>query len=288
MANLLSNAERLIWSMMIKTARDKALMAGSFCNRDFEGEAKQGAASVKALVIGDVAATQYTRNADISYGSPDDKSLTIPIDQEWYVAVQLDDIERFRSNPNLLTKWTEKAGQALAAKIDSTILALHDSAGISIDKSSVGLDSGNVLDAILEMRAAFTINNVPENMVIPFVVDPHFAQMVKKAGILTKEQNLSEYESGRVGQVASFDIYSSNNVVTASGTWAGGDLVTECMAWTPDGITLAVQMEPEFETLRSGTRFATNVRALNVWGTKVVMAKEVASFKVKVLQETSL
>jgi hypothetical protein len=287
MATVLSNAEQTIWSIMIKAARDKALVAGALCNRDYEGDAKANA-FVKATVIGDVSATQYTKNADITYSSIDDKSLTIAIDQEWYVAVQIDDIEKMRSNPTLLTRWTQKAGQALASKIDANILGKYTDAGISLDYSSSGLDSGNVLDGILAMRAKFTANDVPENTIIPFIVDAYLAQTIKKAGILSKEQNTTEYESGFVGRFAGFNIYSSNNVTVASGSWDDGNLITQCMAWTPEGITLATQMEPSFESLRADLRFATNLRALNVWGSKVILAKEVCSFKVKVLQETSV
>jgi hypothetical protein len=63
-------------------------------------------------------------------------------------------------------------------------------------------------------------------------------------------------------KVGGFDVYMSNNIVTATDD--------QCLYGTNAAITLAMQKMPSVEALRLEASFGTGVRALSVYGRRVV------------------
>jgi hypothetical protein len=242
--------------------------------------------SVTLPSIGAIASSSYS-DGSITYASVDDQSQTLLINKQVLCPIKVTDINRIQSVKGLYPAIAQEMGYSMANYQDSDLATgIYAGAGVTTDLSSTGVDSGNVFDALMTLKADMKVKNVNED--IPLFVDPYLSKAIASSAGFIKTNNDEIIASGQVGRMAGFIIIETNNLTT-TGTYAGGNLVVNACAFTPNRSVAWVEQKGfSVEMLRDTATVSDLMRAHQIYGWKVVRADEVAHFKVKVNIETSI
>ena len=271
-----------LWSARLLNALDKSHVFANVVNRDYEGDIKKMGDTVHINTIGAVTIGTYTQNTDFSSGpetlATTDQTLTI--DQAKYFNFQVDDIDAAQAAGDIMDKAMTRAAYGLADASDkyiAGILAGAADASNLVSASAVALTSSNVYENVVKMRTILDKANVPTAgrwLVIPpemyalILLDDRFV----KTGGETAEGIL---RTGLVAQAAGFDIYLSNNCVSASVS----EKVTYTITGGVDAAATYAEQIVSTEAYRPEKRFADAVKGLHVYGAKVVDKAQIACLK---------
>ena len=271
-----------LWSARLLNALDKSHVFANVVNRDYEGEIKKMGDTVHINTIGAVTIGTYTQNTDFSSGpetlATTDQTLTI--DQAKYFNFQVDDIDAAQAAGDIMDKAMTRAAYGLADASDkyiAGILAGAADASNLVSSSAVALTSSNVYENVVKMRTILDKANVPTAgrwLVIPpemyalILLDDRF---VKTGGEMAE----GILRTGLVAQAAGFDIYLSNNCVSANVS----DKVTYTITGGVDSAATYAEQIVSTEAYRPEKRFADAVKGLHVYGAKVVDKAQIACLK---------
>ncbi|MCK9474068.1 hypothetical protein, partial [Sulfurimonas sp.] len=230
--------------------------------------------SVTLPSIGAIASSSYS-NGSITYASVDDQSQTLLINKQVLCPIKVTDINRIQSVKGLYPAIAQEMGYSMANYQDSDLAAgIYAGAGVTTDLSSTGVDSGNVFDALMTLKADMKVKNVNED--IPLFVDPYLSKAIASSAGFIKTNNDEIIASGQVGRMAGFIIIETNNLTT-TGTYKGGNLVVNACAFTPNRSVAWVEQKGfSVEMLRDTATVSDLMRAHQIYGWKVVRADEVA------------
>lgn len=271
-----------LWSARLLNALDKSHVFANVVNRDYEGEIKKMGDTVHINTIGAVTIGTYTQNTDFSSGpetlATTDQTLTI--DQAKYFNFQVDDIDAAQAAGDIMDKAMTRAAYGLADASDkyiAGILAGAADATNTVSTSAVALTSSNVYENVVKMRTILDKANVPTAgrwLVIPpemyalILLDDRF---VKTGGEMAE----GILRTGLVAQAAGFDIYLSNNCVSANVS----EKVTYTITGGVDAAATYAEQIVSTEAYRPEKRFADAVKGLHVYGAKVVDKAQIACLK---------
>ena len=271
-----------LWSARLLNALDKSHVFANVVNRDYEGEIKKMGDTVHINTIGAVTIGTYTQNTDFSSGpetlATTDQTLTI--DQAKYFNFQVDDIDAAQAAGDIMDKAMTRAAYGLADASDkyiAGILAGAADASNTVSTSAVALTSSNVYENVVKMRTILDKANVPTAgrwLVIPpemyalILLDDRF---VKTGGEMAE----GILRTGLVAQAAGFDIYLSNNCVSADVS----SKVTYTITGGVDSAATYAEQIVSTEAYRPEKRFADAVKGLHVYGAKVVDKAQIACLK---------
>lgn len=271
-----------LWSARLLNALDKSHVFANVVNRDYEGEIKKMGDTVHINTIGAVTIGTYTQNTDFSSGpetlATTDQTLTI--DQAKYFNFQVDDIDAAQAAGDIMDKAMTRAAYGLADASDkyiAGILAGAADTSNTVSASAVALTSSNVYENVVKMRTILDKANVPTAgrwLVIPpemyalILLDDRF---VKTGGEMAE----GILRTGLVAQAAGFDIYLSNNCVSANVS----DKVTYTITGGVDAAATYAEQIVSTEAYRPEKRFADAVKGLHVYGAKVVDKAQIACLK---------
>lgn len=274
-----------LWSARLLNALDKTHVFANVVNRDYEGDIQKMGDTVHINTIGAVTIGTYTQNTDFTSGpetlATTDQTLTI--DQAKYFNFQVDDIDAAQAAGDIMDKAMTRAAYGLADASDkyiAGILAGAADASNLVSSTAVALTSSNVYENVVKMRTILDKANVPTAgrwLVIPpemyalILLDDRF---VKTGGEMAE----GILRTGLVAQAAGFDIYLSNNCVSAtSGT--GQDVTTYTITGGVDAAATYAEQIVSTEAYRPEKRFADAVKGLHVYGAKVVDKAQLACLK---------
>ena len=271
-----------LWSARLLNALDKSHVFANVVNRDYEGDIKKMGDTVHINTIGAVTIGTYTQNTDFTSGpetlATTDQTLTI--DQAKYFNFQVDDIDAAQAAGDIMDKAMTRAAYGLADASDkyiAGILAGAADASNLVSSSAVALTSSNVYENVVKMRTILDKANVPTAgrwLVIPpemyalILLDDRF---VKTGGEMAE----GILRTGLVAQAAGFDIYLSNNCVSANVS----DKVTYTITGGVDSAATYAEQIVSTEAYRPEKRFADAVKGLHVYGAKVVDKAQLACLK---------
>ena len=271
-----------LWSARLLNALDKSHVFANVVNRDYEGEIKKMGDTVHINTIGAVTIGTYTSNTDFSSGpetlATTDQTLTI--DQAKYFNFQVDDIDAAQAAGDIMDKAMTRAAYGLADASDkyiAGILAGAADTSNTVSASAVALTSANVYENVVKMRTILDKANVPTAgrwLVIPpemyalILLDDRF---VKTGGEMAE----GILRTGLVAQAAGFDIYLSNNCVSANVS----EKVTYTITGGVDSAATYAEQIVSTEAYRPEKRFADAVKGLHVYGAKVVDKAQIACLK---------
>lgn len=271
-----------LWSARLLNALDKSHVFANVVNRDYEGDIKKMGDTVHINTIGAVTIGTYTQNTDFSSG-PETLATTdqtLAIDQAKYFNFQVDDIDAAQAAGDIMDKAMTRAAYGLADASDkyiAGILAGAADTSNTVSASAVALTSSNVYENVVKMRTILDKANVPTAgrwLVIPpemyalILLDDRF---VKTGGEMAE----GILRTGLVAQAAGFDIYLSNNCVSANVS----DKVTYTITGGVDSAATYAEQIVSTEAYRPEKRFADAVKGLHVYGAKVVDKAQIACLK---------
>lgn len=276
------------WSKVLLGSLQKQLVFGSdmVINRDFEGEIANAGDSVNVTSIADPIVSTYTPNGTINYESPNDSGQTILIDQAKYFAVKVDDVDAAQAAGNMLTFMQGRGAYKVADTADQFIAGFYTSAapanavGSSASPKTPGVfTTANPADfytqVIIPLGVKLDQANVPDDDGGRYIVLPPWAiGLLAMTGAFVNYPNTAGgtpqvMQNGFTGRIGNFNVLKSNNTVNYSGSnWA-------IQAGHKSAITFADQIV-KTEALRLQTTFADAVRALHVYGAKVIRPEALA------------
>lgn len=254
-----------IWAAGILKERDKLLIGVKHCNRDYEGSIKEQGDRVKIITVGTVNSYDYTKGTDINAAeTPADADQWLIIDQAKYANIGIEDLDKVQANQNLMVEYKRQMGIKLANDLDNFVFGKYADAGKTITNASVS--TANIFSTIAEVAEYFKTIDVPEGIEKYLEVSPAIATKIILAKILRDTDNSKIIETGYLGKILGFNVYESNNIVKNSSAY-------ECLARTKVSFAFAEQLT-KTEAYRPEKRFSDAVKALQVWGGKVIRPKE--------------
>lgn len=268
----LTDFKPTIWSAALQGHLDKALVAGSVVNTSYEGELVYGK-SIVINKVGAISVADYDPDAtSISPAAVTTTGQTLDVDAAKYFAIKVDDVDAAQARADVLNQATQRGAYAFSDAIDQVLLqAMIDGRDGGNDVGSGG--SPYLLDVtghsayglLVELAQKLTEAKAP--MTGRFaIVTPAFAAKL----VLDERLNRATVGGdavaamGMVGEAAGFRVLVSHNL-EANRVLAGHDVSTAF-----------VQQINKVEAYRDPATFSDVVRALVVFGTKVIEPSAIA------------
>jgi len=250
-------------------------MLSEVTTNEYEGEISGLGNKVNIRSVPAVTVADYT--GSLSYADVTSGTIELNIDKAKSYAFKVDDILREQADIDFMNEAANDAAQNMKIAIEQDVFA-NVAAGSSltdVNATPSNLTSSNILGFILDAGQTLDENNIPEDNRY-MIISPAAATLLKQSELrqayLTGD-NVSPLRNGFIGTVDRFNMYVSNNLVTASG-------VTSGLYGHPKAIAYASQMT-NTESVRLESSFGDGVRGLAVYGYKVVLPTAVGEFKLK-------
>lgn len=293
-----------IWSAKLNAKFYAASTFASICNKNWEGDIANLGDKVIINNIPSITIADYVVGGNLNYQTPVPNTIEMVVDRAKSFSFQVSDVLDYQAKPNLMSMFSDDAGQQMRVVMDSTcIYRTFNGAAAANQGATAGVRSGlfnlgttgtpfaltaaNVLQKVLEMASVLDEQNVPDSGRF-LVIDPFTRTLLLQSNIaqayLTGDAT-SPVRNGLIGRIDRFDIYVSNQLpyAAASATlWTSGDGSESTVVATTNAarrraliaghstaIAFASQMA-KTETLRNPTDFGDLVRGLNIFGHKVV------------------
>ena len=287
-----------VWSSKLIEKLYDATVLSVISNTDYEGEIRDSGDKVIIRTIPTVTINTYSKGMKLNYERLESPSLELLIDQGYYWAFTIDDVDAWQSDIALMDRWSDDAAQQLKKEVDTNVLKyifyptnLVDSANkgstagrislaynLGVSGTPVQWTANTALDLIVDAGSVLDEQNVPETG--RFIILPAWAiNKIKKSDI--KDASLSGdgtsvLRNGRVGVIDRFTVYMSNLLYSLT------DTVTcwHCPFGTKLALTFAQQIT-KTESLRAESAFGDLIRGLLVFGRKVVKDEAIGDLYIK-------
>lgn len=265
-----------LWNARLIYALEKAHVATAFVNRDYEGEIKQKGDTVHINTIGAITVNNYSIDTPITVQTLSTSDQTLVIDQQKYFAFMLDDIDNTQAAGPVIDKAMGRSAYALADVSDQFLfgkMVAGAKAGnvIGTDGSPITLTAANIYEYIVALGEKLDDENVP-TVGRKIAINPGaYALLLKDTthwAPLKGSNDNGTFVNGLVGEVAGFEVYKTNNLVTSASSFA-------IVASVPEATTYAEQIV-KTEKYRPQDSFSDAVKGLHVYGAKVIRPEAVA------------
>lgn len=299
-----------IWSAKLNAKFYAASTFASICNKNWEGDISSLGDKVIINNIPSMVISDYVPGGNLTYQTPVPSTLEMVVDRAKSFSFQVNDVLDYQAKPDLMSMFSDDAGQQMRVVMDSTCLYRTFNQGaaanqgatagvrsglfaLGVSGTPIALTSTNVLQKVLEMASVLDEQNVPETGRY-LLIDPLTRTLLLQSNLaqayLTGDAT-SPVRNGMIGRIDRFDIYVSNQLPYAAANttvWTSGDGSEATVAATTNanrrraivaGQTTAIAFASQMaktETLRNPTDFGDLVRGLNIFGHKVVKPEALA------------
>lgn len=263
----ISNFIPQIWSARLQEKLQHALVFGTLCNRNYEGEIRQWGDTVHINTINDITVKPY--DPAVAIDDPEELSgadTTLTIDHGAYYNFFINDVDAVQARADLMDAAMKNAADRLARDAESYILSvIREGAGKKVTKA---IPTGGLYEMILEIKSAMDEAGVPRGdrkLVLPPQLETEL--LLDQRFITGSSAAASRLEEGSVARAAGFDLYIS------------GDLTKEIVAMTPDAVTFANQIT-RVDAYRPERGFSDGVKGLCLSGAKVLQPNAVCLYTI--------
>jgi hypothetical protein len=266
---------------------------GEIAMRDYEGEIKAFGDTVIIRTRPDVAISDYTRNMDLNAARKfyEPQAIELQINRAKFYSVGLDAIDEAQFDISALDTWATDASESMGLIIDQDVLAnvysqvdaanTGNAAGkkwggyvLGTSGAPITVTKANILDYIAYMSSVLSEQAVPEDgnrwLVIPEVVASRLNTSDLRSSNFNGDGANAVLRNGRIGEIAGFKIYKSNNLPVLTGT--GVNSVYPLMFGHKSSIAFASQLVKN-RKLELQNTFGSAMEGLQVFGYKVINPK---------------
>lgn len=253
-----------IWSDKININLDNYGAYNDIVNRKYEGDIKRKGDTVKFYTYGSLVVKDYDPSSNgfsgLEWEDPTGNLLELQVDQQKYIAFQVDEIEKVQSNVELVNGFTKRMAIAFAQTKD---LFIHDLAvtGAGTTLTSTTLTKDNVWAVVCDMYAQLARNNAIVDGVDYAGKRPALVLTPEAEGILKQAPQFfanafgnEVLRKGQIGIIGGFDVFMDTNI-------DGGEIV----ALTSDAIFFAEQIT-KTDMVKAENSFHHKVKSLHVYG----------------------
>lgn len=136
-----------IWSKDAKVATESNLVLAKRVNRQFEAELQVGDTlhipDISNLTVGNKSA-----NTDVTFETITEGVTNVTVDKHKYAAFKLEDIVKVQANQDLMARYTDRLGYALAKQVDTDLGALYTDLGQTVGSQGSAVTDANLRRAI--------------------------------------------------------------------------------------------------------------------------------------------
>lgn len=265
----ISNFIPTIWSAAILENFKAAQAIIPTLNRQYEGEVTQGSV-VKITAITSPSVQDYSSSRSLTIDALSDSTQSMNIDQMKAISFKVDDVDRVQAAGSF-DPVTADAGRALAEDAEAYILAQMKANGTSAG-------TGAITTPALAFAAVVTLRQALGKAKIPaanryLVVSPEFAALLLAEGSkLTSAYGATDGElrNGVLGNLLGFTVIEHPLLTHTSNRPAA-------IAYHGPSVAFVGQLD-KVESGRMELAFADYVRALNVYGAKILRATAVQTY----------
>lgn len=234
-----------VWAAQFIEDLDKTLVFKENCNTDYEGEAEGVGDSVRILGLGEVPVYVWKDGKLHTLSDPDDiqgDTLFLPINHVAWYHFYVDDLDKRQAQKggSLISKYTQKAKDNVAAEIDSFIAAMHLNTALNVgdtmsnasdvtsivpdaflsggSPTAIQVNAGgtggatHILDAIDDAQTVLLDKDVKRSTKTTITAPPWFVQMLRRAYVELDTDNSAMLKNGYVGMYGNITIKESTNV----------------------------------------------------------------------------
>lgn len=274
-----------VWSPLFVEEFYESSVLQAIANTDYEGEITSYGDKVNIRLRPEIEIHDYEPGQDLEIQQPDQPMTSLLIDRGHYFNFLIKDVDRAQSDVDFLEEWTRDAAERMTERVNEVVLGeVYTDVDASNQGGTAGVRSGsfdlgttgtpvaltkdNVIDVLGRVAAVLREAKVPKRdnwIVIPPWVE-HLIYNSTERQALIQGNDQSMLRKGQIGQIAGFDVFSSNQLSTVTD---GADTVTNIIAGHKSALTFASQLT-ESEVIRSERKFGNFARGLNVYGFNVV------------------
>ncbi|MGD9825832.1 hypothetical protein [Desulfobacter sp.] len=278
-----------IWSGKLIEKFYAATVFAAIANTDYEGEISSYGDKVIIRTVPDITINDYEIGKSLNYERPSSGNVELLIDKGKYYGLAINDVEKKQADIDYVSKWAEDASEQMKIKIDTGILAdIPSDAGAGNYGTTAGKISGNIdlgataadgsnavvidkttiVDKMIECGQALTEQDVPQTNRW-FVIPAWAASRIKMSELSEASYSgdgVSMKRNGRIGVIDNFEIYVSNNVMSAT---EGAVKCYSLLFGHKSALTFASQLT-ENEMIPNPNDFGQLMRGLQVYGYEVI------------------
>ena len=265
----ISNFIPTIWSAAILENFKAAQAIIPTLNRQYEGEVANGN-TVKITGITTPNVQDYALTRGLTVDALSDSTQSLAIDQMKAISFKVDDVDRVQAAGSF-EPVTADAGRALAEDAEAYVIAQLKANGTSAGTSAID-SPAKAFGAVVTLRQALGKAKIPTaNRFL--LVSPEFASLLLAEGSkLTSAYGATDGElrNGVLGSLLGFTVIEHPLLTHTANRPAA-------IAYHGPSVAFVGQLD-KTESGRMEAAFADYVRALNVYGAKVLRANAVQTF----------
>lgn len=259
-----------VWSAAILENFKTAQAIIPTMNRQYEGEVASGN-TVKITGITTPNVQDYSASRSLTIDALSDSTQSLVINQEKAIAFKVDDVDRVQAAGSF-EPVTADAGRALAEDAEAYVIAQLKANGTSAGTAAITTPAA-AFSAVVTMRQALGKAKIPAaNRYL--VVSPEFAALLLAEGSKLTNANTAgsdmELRNGVLGNLLGFTVIEHPLLTHTSNRPAA-------IAYHGPSVAFVGQIA-KTESGRMENAFADYVRALNVYGAKVLRAGAVQTY----------
>jgi len=223
-----------VWSDGVIEAAESLLVAANVVNRAYEGDIKNKGDTVKIPSISNLTANNKTAGTAVTIQAPTEGVTTLSINKHKEVSFYVEDLLATQAQAELRSKYTSKAGYALAKAIDTDIMDLYAGLSLSAGSGTTAITDDLILNGMMQLDQA----DVPPNERVLIIAPSQKANMLKLDKFVRADYRNGDAPavSGILGEIYGMTVYSTNQV--AISTTKAKNLMMH-----KDALSLAIQME---------------------------------------------
>ncbi len=271
----IANFQRTVWSAKIQKALETVTGLKNHSDYQFEGDIKY-AKEVKILGVVRPTIKTYVPGTPIELEEGQDTSQLLKIDQYRYFNFEVEDIDKAQSQPGLMDALAEEAGKGLAEEADKYIAKIIKEGveGESIDSVDASITKTNAIATIEDLLAKLYEKNVKTTEELYLEVSPKVFVTIRQALTELFTENVEMSKKGAVGRYGNALVCVENNLPETT-----EDQKKIQILRTKKAVAYVGQID-KTEAYRPETAFQDAIKALFVFGAKVVRPDEIVCLKV--------
>lgn len=256
-----------IWAKELLRAREKKLVLTPLV-KHYDRDVKSFGQTVEIPNLSNLSANAKAANTQVTLQAPTETKQTLTIDQHYEASFVVEDFADKQSMYDMAAEYTQKAGYAIAEKMDST-LAEAMTTGFTqiVGAFGTALTDANILTAIQYLDDA----KAPADDRY-FVVTPQGKRELLSIDKYIRYDaigvggNENSIRSGKIGEIYGVTVYMSHNLVFV----AGSPNQNNHLLFHKEAAAIAVQKEISTEHQRKTEYLGDLYVASALWGVKVI------------------
>ena len=270
-----SSFKRTVWSTSILKSLEKITSLRNHCDFQFEKDTKN-AKEVKILNVLRPTIRKYVPGTPLERESVKDGEQILKLDQYHYYNYEVEDIDQAQSVPGLMEATTDEAAQGLSLVGDMYVASVIKEAADANEIATSEVITFTKTNAIEHVEDGFVelySNDCKINDTFYLELAPKVYSLFKQNLTETSTNNPELLKKGAIGKYNNAYVCIENCVPTDESAYYN-------ILRTNKAVAFAEQIN-KVEKYRPDDSFTDAIKALYVFGAKIVRPKEIYVMKTK-------